>query len=54
MSLIAYMPTEHMLFLGTRKYPQESEYTQFLTEHGGSSNAFTSGRARMACNTCSG
>ena len=32
-----------MLFLGTGKYPQESEYSQYLTEHGGSSNAFTSG-----------
>ncbi|XP_041865501.1 insulin-degrading enzyme-like [Melanotaenia boesemani] len=34
---------EHMLFLGTQKYPKENEYGQFLSEHGGSSNAFTSG-----------
>ncbi|XP_032806215.1 insulin-degrading enzyme [Petromyzon marinus] len=34
---------EHMLFLGTKKYPQENEYSQFLNEHAGSSNAFTSG-----------
>ncbi|XP_077991993.1 insulin-degrading enzyme-like isoform X2 [Glandiceps talaboti] len=32
---------EHMLFLGTKKYPSENEYTQFLSEHGGFSNAFT-------------
>uniref|UniRef100_A0A674PH63 Insulin-degrading enzyme n=1 Tax=Takifugu rubripes TaxID=31033 RepID=A0A674PH63_TAKRU len=34
---------EHMLFLGTKKYPKENEYSQFLSEHAGSSNAFTSG-----------
>lgn len=33
---------EHMLFLGTKKYPEENEYNKFLSEHGGSSNAFTS------------
>lgn len=33
---------EHMLFLGTKKYPKESEYQRFVSEHGGSSNAFTS------------
>ncbi|VVC86828.1 unnamed protein product [Leptidea sinapis] len=33
---------EHMLFLGTKKYPQENEYSKFLSEHGGSSNASTS------------
>ncbi|XP_041369113.1 insulin-degrading enzyme-like [Gigantopelta aegis] len=33
---------EHMLFLGTEKYPEENEYTKFLNEHSGSSNAFTS------------
>lgn len=32
---------EHMLFLGTKNYPQENEYTKFLSEHGGSSNAST-------------
>ncbi|XP_053548914.1 insulin-degrading enzyme [Bombina bombina] len=34
---------EHMLFLGTEKYPKENEYSKFLSEHAGSSNAFTSG-----------
>lgn len=32
---------EHMLFLGTKKYPDESEYDRFITEHGGMANAFT-------------
>lgn len=32
---------EHMLFLGTKKYPNESEFQRFITEHGGFSNAFT-------------
>jgi len=30
-----------MLFLGTSKYPDENSYAQFLSEHGGRSNAFT-------------
>ncbi|XP_041968521.1 insulin-degrading enzyme [Aricia agestis] len=33
---------EHMLFLGTEKYPEENEYSKFLSEHGGMSNASTS------------
>jgi len=32
---------EHMLFLGTEKYPDEDEYNRYLNEHGGNSNAFT-------------
>lgn len=32
---------EHMLFLGTKKYPIENEFTQFLTQNGGSYNAYT-------------
>ena len=32
---------EHMLFLGTEKYPDENSYSAFLSEHGGASNAFT-------------
>ncbi|KAG7377289.1 hypothetical protein PHYPSEUDO_011930 [Phytophthora pseudosyringae] len=35
---------EHMLFLGTDKYPDENSYSVFLNARGGSSNAFTSGR----------
>lgn len=33
---------EHVLFLGTKKYPGESDYSHFLSQHGGSFNAFTS------------
>eukprot|EP01104_Vermistella_antarctica_P017836 TRINITY_DN6412_c0_g1_i1.p1 TRINITY_DN6412_c0_g1~~TRINITY_DN6412_c0_g1_i1.p1 ORF type:complete len:1087 (+),score=280.46 TRINITY_DN6412_c0_g1_i1:370-3261(+) len=33
---------EHMLFLGTEKYPDENEYNSFLQKHGGRSNAYTS------------
>jgi secreted Zn-dependent insulinase-like peptidase len=32
---------EHMLFLGTGKYPNVDEYTAFITTHGGSNNAYT-------------
>ncbi|WP_220746565.1 insulinase family protein [Shewanella colwelliana] len=32
---------EHMLFLGTEKYPQSGEYHQFVNQHGGSNNAWT-------------
>eukprot|EP00903_Cladosiphon_okamuranus_P005475 g5460.t1 len=32
---------EHMLFLGTEKYPEEGQFENFLTQHGGSSNAYT-------------
>eukprot|EP00775_Hariotina_reticulata_P010378 gene10378-10536_t len=33
---------EHMVHLGSIKYPDEREYKQFLAQHGGSSNASTS------------
>lgn len=33
---------EHMLFMGTEKYPVENAYSAFLNSHGGSSNAYTS------------
>jgi len=32
---------EHMLFLGTEKYPDGSEYQKFINQHGGSNNAWT-------------
>ena len=32
---------EHMLFLGTEKYPKEEEYEDFLGRNGGMSNAYT-------------
>ncbi|OQR86396.1 insulin-degrading-like enzyme, metalloprotease family M16A [Achlya hypogyna] len=33
---------EHMLFLGTTKYPDETAYKSYLSAHGGRSNASTS------------
>ncbi len=33
---------EHMLFLGTEKYPATDEYQRYISEHGGSHNAYTS------------
>ncbi|MDI9245147.1 insulinase family protein [Marinobacter sp. CHS3-4] len=35
---------EHMLFLGTEKYPDPGEYQQFIKSHGGRHNAFTAFR----------
>ena len=32
---------EHMLFLGTEKYPNDSEYQKFISQHGGHHNAWT-------------
>mmetsp|Transcript_5240 Transcript_5240/g.7540 ORF Transcript_5240/g.7540 Transcript_5240/m.7540 type:complete len:1284 (-) Transcript_5240:110-3961(-) len=32
---------EHMLFLGTEKYPEENSYESFLNTNGGSTNAYT-------------
>lgn len=32
---------EHMLFMGTTKYPDENDYNVYLNQNGGSSNAFT-------------
>eukprot|EP00529_Nitzschia_sp_RCC80_P008082 CAMPEP_0113519390 /NCGR_PEP_ID=MMETSP0014_2-20120614/43494_1 /TAXON_ID=2857 /ORGANISM="Nitzschia sp." /LENGTH=1295 /DNA_ID=CAMNT_0000417105 /DNA_START=357 /DNA_END=4244 /DNA_ORIENTATION=+ /assembly_acc=CAM_ASM_000159 len=32
---------EHMVFLGTEKYPGEDEYEGFLSKHGGFCNAYT-------------
>lgn len=34
---------EHLLFMGTMKYPAENEYSQFLSAHSGHSNAYTAG-----------
>lgn len=32
---------EHMLFLGTETYPDSGEYQSFISQHGGSHNAYT-------------
>ena len=32
---------EHMLFMGTEKYPKEDEYSEFLNNNSGNYNAYT-------------
>ncbi|KAG5331760.1 IDE enzyme, partial [Acromyrmex charruanus] len=32
---------EHILFLGTKKYPQQNDYNKFLSQNGGTSKAIT-------------
>lgn len=32
---------EHMLFLGTEQYPDPDEYSEFMSRHGGTHNAYT-------------
>ncbi|QUX96369.1 peptidase M16 [Marinomonas sp. CT5] len=32
---------EHMLFLGTQKYPESGDYQNYINTHGGSNNAYT-------------
>ena len=32
---------EHMLFMGSEKYPDENEFTAFVSKHSGSDNAST-------------
>ncbi len=32
---------EHMLFMGTKKYPKEAGFSEFIKTHGGQNNAFT-------------
>jgi len=32
---------EHLLFMGTAKYPNESDYSNYISSHGGYSNAYT-------------
>lgn len=34
---------EHMLFNGTEKYPDESQFSDFISKNNGSSNAYTTG-----------
>ncbi|ORX72295.1 LuxS/MPP-like metallohydrolase [Linderina pennispora] len=38
---------EHLLFMGTEKYPKENAYARYLAEHSGYSNAYTN-----LSNTC--
>ena len=30
-----------VVFMGSRKYPNDNDFDAFVTEHGGNSNAFT-------------
>lgn len=32
---------EHMLFMGSKKYPDENDYHKFVSEHAGHTNAYT-------------
>ena len=32
---------EHMVFMGSKKYPSENEFTKFIDDHDGSYNAYT-------------
>ena len=32
---------EHMLFLGTERFPSTNEYSEFMTKNGGAHNAYT-------------
>ena len=32
---------EHLLFMGSEKYPEENSYDAFMSKHGGSDNAYT-------------
>lgn len=32
---------EHMIFMGSEKYPKENEFDQFVSSHGGFDNAYT-------------
>ena len=34
--------TEHMLFYASEKYPVEDEYSKWVSDHGGMTNAWTS------------
>jgi len=34
---------EHMLFLGTERFPEEGEFERYISSNGGSNNAFTAG-----------
>ena len=38
---------EHMLFLGTKKYPKEDSFEEFLSANGGASNAYTASEGRL-------
>jgi len=44
---------EHLLFLGTKKYPSETSFDNYLSQHDGSNNAFTEQEATVFYNEVS-
>ena len=40
---------EHMLFMGSEKFPDENDYDSFLSKNGGGSNAYTELVRRVQC-----
>jgi nardilysin len=36
---------EHLLFMGSAKYPEENDYDVYMSKHGGSDNAYTESEA---------
>ena len=45
---------EHMLFLGTKRYPQEGDFEKFLSAAGGSNNAYTAAEETCYYFDCQG
>lgn len=41
-----------MLFMGSKKFPDENEYDSFLAKHGGASNAYTEMVSRLRASAC--
>ncbi|TBU01197.1 insulinase-like peptidase, partial [Hamiltosporidium tvaerminnensis] len=38
---------EHMLFMGTEKYPSENEFFDYISKYGGESNAYTDNKLTL-------
>ena len=43
---------EHMVFMGSERFPDENEYDSYLQQHGGSSNAWTDAEATVRGLSC--
>ena len=44
--------TEHLVFMGSEKYPDEAEFSKFVRDHSGLSNAYTSSVATVFAFKC--
>ncbi len=44
---------EHMLFMGSQKYPDESDFGKYTNQNSGSNNAYTSGTQTTYYTDCS-